>query len=360
MAETGQEKTEQATGKKLSETRDKGQVARSMELNSFAIFGVGIMLIFLTKNLIAEKVSEASGAIFGSLDKLKISQDLLQTYAYEAFKFFISVMSPFFGGLVLIALVTGYGQVGFKITPKAFAPKFTRFNPINGLKNLFFSSRGVIEVLKSVLKLTIVGVFTYSVISDAVKQALGLVNYSVASILSFVVEVSYKFMWKMAMVYALFAAADFAYQKYKFKKDIKMTKQEVKEEMKSTEGDPLIKGQIKSKQMAMARNRMMKNVPKADVVITNPTHFAVALKYQQGAATAPKVLAKGQDLVAQRIKEIARQNDVPIYEDVPLARALYKVCEVGDEIPENLYKAVAQILAYIYKLKNAKKKKSII
>jgi len=170
------------------------------------------------------------------------------------------------------------------------------------------------------------------------------------------IDTTVKFLWKVALVYIAIAASDFAYQKFKHKKDLMMTKQEVKEEFKQQEGDPAVKGKIKQKQMIMAHRRMMKEVPKADVVITNPTHFAVALKYEMGKDSAPKVVAKGADLIAQKIKEIAKENDVPLHEDVYLARSLYKMCEIGDEVPEELFQAVAQILAYIYQLKNTYKK----
>lgn len=185
-------------------------------------------------------------------------------------------------------------------------------------------------------------------------------DYSVEELLSFMAGTTFGFIWKISVVFAIIAGADFAYQKYKHKENLKMTKQEVKEEFKQMEGDPQIKGKIRSKQLMMARSRMMREIPKADVVITNPTHFAVALKYEATKKNAPKVIAKGVDAVAQRIKKVAQEHNIPLYEDKALARALFKTCEIGDEIPSNLYRAVAQVLAYIYKLKNKVKKKQII
>ena len=233
--------------------------------------------------------------------------------------------------------------------------------PSRGLKNKFFSVSSLVELVKSIFKLLIIGGFSYWVLSDAVEQALGLVDYSVGEIVMFMIETSVDFLWKVATVFAVLAAADFAFQKMKHKKDMMMTKYEVKEENKQTDGDPQIKARIKGKQIAMARSRMIKDIPKADVVITNPTHFAVALKYDMGNKSAPVVVAKGMDYLAQKIKEIAREHNVPIHEDVELARTLYRMCDVGDEIPEKLFKAVAKVLAYVFNLKNNKgRKKSII
>lgn len=360
MAESdGQDKTEDPTGKKLDDSREKGQVAKSQELNSLAMFGTGMIIVFTFKEHVADNIYNLTKYIFSSIDTLTISSGMLQMFAMKAMGFYIITLAPLFGSLIVMALVSGYGQVGFKITPKALAPKFSNINPISGMKKKFFSTEPLVELFKSLVKLFIIGGFTYWVLEDAVIQALGLIDYSIVEILSFMLETSFTLIWKVTLVYAVIAAADFAYQKFKHKNDMKMTKQEVKEEMKQMEGDPFLKGQIKGKQMAMARSRMMAEVPKADVVITNPTHFAVALKYDIGGQGAPKVIAKGIDRVAQKIKEIAKENGIPLHEDVPLARALYKTCEIGDEIPDKLFKAVAQVLAYIYQLKN-KKKKTIV
>lgn len=361
MAEVdGQEKTEQATGKKVEDTREKGQVAKSTEINSFAIVTVGLMLIFMMQKHLASNVGGLATTIFSDVDKLKIDKDFVVLYAIKGLSFFVVTVGPLFLGLIVVSIISNYGQVGFKFTPKAFMPKFSKFNPFTNIKSIFFSTRSLVEVAKSIVKLVIISIFTYSVLKDFVMTALGLVNYPVSEVLTFMMEASYTLIIKISIVYALIAASDFAFQRYKYKQDLMMTKQEVKEEMLSSEGNPQIKGKIKSIQIKMARNRMMKDVPKADVVITNPTHFAVALKYDYANDPAPKVVAKGMDELAQKIKKIAAENNVPIHEDKMLARALYKHCEVGDEIPADLFKAVAQILAYIYKIKNEKKRKLIV
>lgn len=361
MAEQdGQDKTEQPTGKRLDDSREKGQVAKSQELNSLVIFSTGLIVVYIFKVNLGDNLGNLAKYIFSSAAHLNITTNILSYYATKALGFYFVTLTPVFVALILIALIAGYGQAGFKITPKAMAPKFSKMNPLKGIKSKFFSSQPFIEILKSLIKVIIIGSFTYMVLKDSISDAMDLVNYSIGQTVNFMMETSFDLLWKISLVYAVIAAADFAYQKYKHKKDLMMTKQEVKEEHKQQEGDPHVKGQIKGKQLAMARSRMMHEVPKADVVITNPTHFAVALRYAVGKDNAPKVIAKGADRTAQKIKEIAKEHNIPLHEDVFLARALFKACEVGDEIPDKLFKAVAQVLAYIYQLKNRKKKKSIV
>ncbi len=361
MAEVdGQEKTEEASGKRLEDSREKGQVAKSIEINSFAILLSGTVIIYFTQGMIGNRLKEMTIFVFSSLGSLKLNSDLLQVYAVKGAEFFLLVVSPVMIGLMIVSLAAGYGQVGFKITPKALVPKFSKLNPITGIKNHLFSSRAVVELLKSLVKLILVGLFSYWVLNSTILSSSNLMDYSIEELLGFMAGTTFGFIWKISVVFAIIAGADFAYQKYKHKENLKMTKQEVKEEFKQMEGDPQIKGKIRSKQLMMARSRMMREIPKADVVITNPTHFAVALKYEATKKNAPKVIAKGVDAVAQRIKKVAQENNIPLYEDKALARALFKTCEIGDEIPSNLYRAVAQVLAYIYKLKNKVKKKQII
>lgn len=355
-----QERSEQPTHKRLSDGREKGKVAKSIEINSFAIFTTGLLMVYITQKFLSSQISEYSIHIFSSIDVLKVNKDLLQNYAKEGLYFYLITLAPILGALFLIALITGFAQVGFKFTLKPLMPDFNKFNPINGIKKVIISTRSIVEVLKSLLKLLIIGGFTYSILSQLVLNSTKLAELTIPEIVSFMVDSAYALLWKIALVYAAIAAVDFIYQKFKFKKEMMMTKQEVKDENKQSEGDPLIKQRIKKAQFQAAKNRMMKNVPKADVIITNPTHFAVALKYDITKDTAPKVLAKGVDELAQRIKAIAAENGVPIHEDRELARAIYRICNIGDEIPAQLFKAVAQVLAYVYQLKNRKKKKSIV
>ena len=356
----GQEKTEQPSQKKLNEGREKGQVARSMEVNSLAIFTSGIMLLYFSRSTLSEHFSEVAIKIFSSLDVLQLTRETLVLYLKSGLLYLITSIIPVFGGLFVVSIAVSVAQVGFQLSPKALVPDLSKFNPIKGIKRLFFSSKSFIELLKSLLKLIVISAAVYFMLDEQIMQAGKLFSFSVSEIADFMINSALALTWKIALVYTIIAAIDFVYQKYSFKKEMMMTKQEVKEENKQSEGDPLVKSRIRRIQYMMAKNRMMQDIPKADVVITNPTHYAVALKYDMVNDSAPKVLAKGADDIAKRIKEVAVKNNIPLHEDVELARALYKYCEVGEFIPAKLFKAVAQILAYVYKLKTGKKRKQIV
>jgi flagellar biosynthetic protein FlhB len=361
MAEVdGQEKTEQATSKKLSDSRDKGQVAKSMELNSLSVFGSGLIIIYLIKNFMGVKFHDFSVELLGSMEKLDVNKTILQTYFLKWVLFFFTIISPILIVILVVSLVTNIAQVGFKFSTHALKPEFGKFNPLKGLKNIFFSTRSSVEILKSIAKIFIIGLFTYFLLEKIIKDTTLLVQLTLEETIAFMIDAAFSLVWKIVLFFVALAGIDFAFQKFKFKKDMMMTKQEVKEEFKQQEGDPHIKARIRRQMLSMARKRMMKDVPKADVVITNPTHFAVAIKYEINSDSAPKVVAKGMDELAQRIKKVALENNVPIHEDKELARALYKSTEVGDLIPTKLFKAVAQILAYIFQMKKLKKKKSIV
>lgn len=361
MAEAdGQEKTEQPTSKKLDEARDEGQVAKSMEINTLAVFGAGLTMVFLTKGFIGSQFFDLSTEIFKSIDHLEMSKTVLQAYFIKWILFLIITMAPVLLGIMVFSLIANIAQVGFKFKLKPLKPKFSRFNPVSGLKNLLFSPKSMVELGKSLVKLFIVSLFTYFIVSKMVEDATNLVQLDIEDVVNFMLDAAFTLTWKISLLFVSVAAVDFVYQRFKFRKDMMMTKQEVKEEIKQTEGDPKIKAQIRKIQLTSARKRMMKEIPTADVIITNPTHVAVAVKYNMTKDSAPKVVAKGLDELAQRIKKIAAENNVPLHEDVALARALYKSCEVGDEIPANLFKAVAQILAYIFQLRKTKKQRSIV
>jgi flagellar biosynthesis protein FlhB len=361
MAESdGQEKTEQPTSKKLTEGREKGQVAKSMEINSLVIFTSGLMFLYFTNSMIGNNLSKLTIKIFNSLDVLNLDFNSFRLYVKDGLWFMAFTIVPIFIGLFIAAFVAAVSQVGFKMSLKAMAPKAEKFNIFKGIKRVFFSPTSFVEVLKSLLKLVVISGVVYYVMSDLLLQSTNLIEISVSEITSFMIKAVFQLTWKIAIIYALFAAIDFIYQKYSFKKQMMMTKQEVKEEVKQTEGDPFIKSRIRKIQQSVSRSRMMQEVAKADVVITNPTHYAIALKYDLQKDDAPRVLAKGADEVARRIKEIAAEHNIPMHEDRELARALYKFCDVGDVIPEKLFKAVAQILAYVYQLRKSKKRRMIV
>ena len=361
MAESdGQEKSEQPSEKKLTEGREKGQVAKSIEINSLAVFSSGLLFIYFSRNSIGNKLSDYTIKTFSNLDKMDINPQIVANFLKDSAFFFFSAIAPVVLVIMGVGLISNIAQVGFKFSMKALTPKFEKMNPLSNVKKIFFSSKSIVELFKSLIKLIIIGFFSYSVLLEFSLSATRLIDFSILEILSFMIETAFNLIWKIVLVFSIIAAVDFIFQKFKFMKEMKMTKHEVKEESKSSDGDPLIKSRIRKIQYQMARARMISAVPKADVVITNPTHFAIALKYDLNNDSAPKVIAKGMDEVAFRIKEIALKNNIPLHEDKVLARALYKLCDVGDNIPQDLFKAVAKILAYVYKIKTHKKKKQII
>lgn len=361
MAEVdGKEKTEQPTGKKLSDARKKGQVAKSTEINSLAVFGSGLIMLYLTRGFIGEKFNDFTSEIFGSLETFKLNSAVIQGYFFKWALLFFVIMAPAILTIVVVAFVSNIAQFGFKLSSEVFRPKMSKFNVLSNVKSMLFSTNSAVELLKALVKFAIISLFAYSIISSQIENSYDLLYLTVDEIVAFMLSSAFSLIWKITLLFAVMAFADMIFQRMKFKKNMMMTKEEVKEEMRQSEGDPEIKRRIRKQMFKMAFKRMMKDVPKADVVITNPTHFAVALKYDVSKDGAPKVLAKGMDEVAQRIKKIALENNVPLHEDVQLARSLYKSCEVGDEIPAQLFKAVAQILAYIYQMKNIKKRKSIV
>lgn len=350
----GQEKTEQPSSKKLEDARKKGMVAKSIEVNSLVIVLTGLVTIFLLQSYIGQRMSSFTINIFNSLDTLPKKISLLPNMAFDWYMFFFSVLAPVMTAIVIAALASNIAQVGFKLSPEALAPKFSKLNPVNGIKRIF-SSKSVVEIFKTLLKFFVIAFFTYLILSDLIIASAYLDNLNPSELIIFMLDNAFSLLWKIALLYAVIAGIDFVYQRYKFRKEMMMTKQELKEELKQLEGDPTVKGRIRKMQMQAAQQRMMANLPTADVVITNPTHYAVALKYDMTKDSAPEVIAKGVDLLAQRIKKVAAEHNIPLHEDRELARVLYKMCDVGDKIPPSLFKAVAQVLAYVYNLKKKKK-----
>jgi flagellar biosynthetic protein FlhB len=260
--------------------------------------------------------------------------------------------------ILLVVLAAGVAgnlvQVGLLFTAEPFIPKLSNFDPISGISKLV-SLKSFVELAKSIVKLLIVGSVAFLTLWGELENLPGLIYMSVGDILSFICSRSLKIVFYSALVLIVLAALDYAFVLWKHEQDLKMTKQEVKDERKSREGDPAVKGRIRKVQIETARKRMMEAVPTADVVVTNPTRLAIALKYDGEKMAAPKVIAKGAGFIAERIKEIAEKNGIPIVENKPLAKSLYKAVEIGETIPVNLYKAVAEILAYVYRLRGNKR-----
>jgi len=354
MADSFQEKTEQPTPKRLEEARKKGDVAKSMEVNSAFSLIFGLALLYATGQLFFKQFLYIFNTIFNGGYLTEIYIEDIPYYLLLGFKTIGWVVLLFMGGVLVVGIAASILQVGFMFTLEPIIPKFNKLNPLKGIKKIIFSKRSLEELIKNIIKLILIIFIAYKSISNYKQEFLPLMDQSVYQITSFAVIAGLKISFKIALVFLIIGAADYAFQKYEYIRNLKMTKQEVKDETKNAEGDPQVKSRIRSIQFQMARQRMMQEVPKADVVITNPTHFAVALKYEVGKMGAPKVVAKGQNHLALKIREIAIENGVPIVEDPPLARALYKSVDIDQEVPVQFFQAVAEVLAYVYKLNKKK------
>ena len=353
MADQSSDKTEQPTPKRLEDARKKGNVAKSMEINSAFVLLTGTLTLFFISGYMYQNLSMFMKHVFSGLMLYDIGHDSVRTYAVSLIAVSIKLIAPLLLAILVIGILVNVGQVGFLFTLEPVIPNPEKIDPIKGFQRIF-SMRSVEELVKGILKIFIIGYVMYLVIKGHYHDYFLLMDQGTGQIISFMMKTIFQMAIWASLILVVLAAADFAFQKWNYLKDMRMTKQEVKEEMKEYEGDPQVKGRIRSLQREMARKRMMADVPKADVVITNPTHYAVALKYDSGGMDAPRVLAKGSRKLALKIKEIAKENGVPIVEDPPLARALYKSTEVGMEIPIDLFQSVAEVLAYIYRLKGKK------
>ena len=345
-----QDKTEKPTGKKRSEARKKGQVAKSREVSSVAVLLAGLSTLYLfgsfmyghIRSVMRKSFSMVSHPTLDLPGILVLSQDVVQS--------FIIIVAPVMAAVVIAAALSNFLQVGVMFTYEPVIPKFSKISPLKGLKRLF-SKQSFMELFKSVAKLAIVGVIAYWTVKGEMDRFLDLGGMSVAAIALYILKVILKIFLRVCVVMVFLAVLDYAFQKWQFEQQLKMTKHEVKEEFKRSEGDPLIKSRIRRIQLEMARRRMMQEVPKADVVVTNPVRLALAIRYDRAVMNAPEVVAKGSELVAERIKALAKKHDIPIVENKGLAQDLYRIVEIGSEIPSALFQAVAEVLAYVYRLK---------
>jgi flagellar biosynthetic protein FlhB len=348
------EKTEKATPKRREEARKKGQVAKSIELNSAVLLFVTLIFFYFNANSFKD-TAIYSFTYFLNLP-YHISLNNVGSLYSDIMKIFFMFVGVFFVLIVIVALLVNVAQTGIMLSFEKLNFDLEKLNPINGIKNLF-SLRALGELAKSILKIIIIFSIMYFFIKAKYKSWLDLTDQPINVFTVVLAKNMFAITFYLVLFMALLAILDYMYQKYIFEHSIMMSKEEVKEEFKQMEGDPKIKAKIRKMQMELARRRMMENVKTADVVITNPTHIAVALKYDQSKMNAPKVVAKGLDEVALRIKEIAIKNDVVIVENPPLAQSLYKQAQIDKEIPIELYEAVAKILSYVYNLKNKKTNK---
>jgi flagellar biosynthesis protein FlhB len=344
------EKTEQATPKKRQEARKKGQVAKSPELPGAFILLFSFMAFMMFGGFMKERMFKLLSGTLHDYMLMDVTAANIMPMFNHLLTEMLVLLAPIFMIAVVVAVIGNYLQIGFLLSGEGFKMKFSKLNPIEGAKKLF-SMKSLVDFLKTLLKLGIIGYLVYSSLWGERENLLVLAEIPLTDLMSHVASLTVALGLKIGIALIVLAIFDYMYQKYEHEKNLKMSKQDIKDEYKKSEGDPQIKGKIKEKQRRMALQRMMQDVPKADVIITNPTHFAVAIKYETGKMDAPRVLAKGTDFVALKIREVAKQNGVITMENRPLARALYDQVEVGQSIPAELFQAVAEVLAYVYKIK---------
>lgn len=352
--ESDDEKTEEASEYRLEEMRKKGDVASSRELNSVILLSGTLMATVLCGAFVYEEFTDYLSWLmrldFQKTYQTKEFAEVISKTAWLALK----CVGPVFGASFFLGFASQLAQIGFLYSPESLSLKFDRINPINGFERIF-SKKSIAEVIKGVFKFVIVLSITYMIMKDNLNLFSGFMHTEIAGGLVFGKSLIFKLGYSVLLGLAVVAAGDFAWEKWSYRQKTMMTKQQVKEESKEKDGSPEVKQKIRAIQRQMATKRMMDDVKKADVIVTNPTHISVALKYDGESMVAPSLVAKGADHLALRIRELAKENDIPIVENVLLARTLYSTVKVGHGVPRTMYKAVAEVLAFVYKLKRKKK-----
>lgn len=349
-SESLEEKTEQATSQRREEFRRTGQVAQSKEIGTILILmGVSVLCYFLSRQFIVEISNIFSNAFTDQIVSAARNGDIMPALKMS-FQHTVMIIAPIFGVTLLLGVGSTVAQVGFITAWENLSPDLNRINPMNGFSKIF-NTRGLVEGAKSVVKIIIVSTIVFSIIKKEMVFTPQLVLLSTGQIFAYIGHVLFRLIGGVCALLTILAIFDYSYQRWELEKRMKMTKQEVKEEFKQREGDPLVKSRIRRIQRDLSQKRMMEKIPKADVIVTNPTHIAVALQYDRLTMAAPVMVAKGADFIAEKIKEIARQHNIPIVENKPLARTIFKTVKLNHPIPKNLYNAVAEILAYVYKIK---------
>lgn len=352
MAESpGQERTERATAKRRMEARKRGQVALSREVPAALSLMTLLGVFYFAGARVIEELMRIFRGFFGQLHSARFATiSDAAALAADLFGSCLQLLIPLVLPLLLAGLAGNLLQIGFELHTEPLAPKLSKLSPLAGLKRIC-SVRGLVELAKSVVKIGLIGTIAWSVVSGYLAEFPTLVRRDLGGIWEFTHTAAFWIVFYVGLALIVLAALDYAYQRWQYEESLKMTKQEVKDERKQTEGDPQIKARIRSLQRQAAYHRMIAEIPKADVVITNPTHLAVALRFDPAEMAAPRVVAKGADHIAGRIRAVAHEHGVPLVENQPLAQALYKVAAPGDTIPVELYRAVAEVLAYVYRLK---------
>jgi flagellar biosynthetic protein FlhB len=345
-----QERTEKATPKRKQEARRKGNVPRSNEVNSATILIISGLFFLILGKFMFKELMAVMKVLLSNISSMDLSSDKLPHMVKQGGLTFAVLAGPFMMTVFVAGIASNIIQAGLTFSAHSLEPKLEKINPVEGFKRMF-AMRSLVELVKNLIKMGIIGFVGYRTLKGEFSGFIQLLNQDVSQIVAFVGVVTLKLVLRVGVVFAILAVLDFLYQRYEYEKNLKMTKQEIKEEHKQMEGDPLIKSRIRAIQRERARHRMLQDVPKADVVVTNPTHYAVALKYDPEKASAPVVVAKGIRKIALKIKEIAQKHNVPVVERPLVARMLYKSAEIGHEIPVELYQVVAEILAHVYKMK---------
>lgn len=344
------QKTEEPTGKRLADARNEGQVPLSQEVRTWFMLCGGLVVVMMVAPYLGGQMKESLVVYLAGADQYSPTDGSIRRALWDTVRH-LAGPAAFLAAIMIIAALAGtITQTGLFASSKLLEPKWDRVSPLGGWKRLF-STQSLMEFLKGTLKICIVGAVVFIVVRPLFAGAELLNGMEAALQVKVIYQYTLKIMITVISVFTVIAFGDLVYQRFKYYRNMRMTKQEVKEEYKQTEGDPMAKARLRAVRMERARRRMMAAVPDADVVVTNPTHFAVALKYELGKMRAPQVVAKGQDMIALKIREIATENEVPIVENPPLARALYAACDIDEEVPVDQYKAVAEIISYVFKMK---------
>jgi flagellar biosynthetic protein FlhB len=351
MADDGMEKTEEPTSRKREEAQEQGNVPDSKEVSTFFAILATLILLNFFGHWMLDGMGGFMSKTYANITVNEMTpQSVVSLFMKVSLKL-VTILAPAFLIMPFFAIVGKVIQSGLVLSSKSITPDISKINPMSGLKNLF-SPKSLVELVKNVAKISIVGYVVYGVVSQEWTRLPSMVDMELLTAMSFTAGLAFRIIVRTVWVLAFIGFVDYLYQRYNHTKGLRMSKEEVKEEHKESEGDPLVKARIKTVQRQLARQRMMQDVPEADFVVTNPTHLAVAVKYDKEKNGAPMVVAKGAGLIAEKIKEIARENNIQVIENKTLARSLFKFVEIGMEIPESLYKAVAEMLAYVYGLKN--------
>ncbi len=347
----GEDRSEPATPRKRQKAREEGQVARSQDLGAAVVLVAGLLCIDFFFMWAFRELSDFLRGMFALMASPRLHGERWPgEIILLGMKTFLLLWLPLALGTLLVGLGAQLAQVGFQISSKPLEPKFSRMNPISGIKKIF-ALRSLVELLKGLVKALLLLYVLYRAFRDDLLVLVDTLRHPLAQGAMQMGDAVWHLSLKMALMLLVMALFDYGYQRWEFERSLRMSKKEIKDEYKQMEGDPKVKQRIRQRQREMARQRMMQDVPKADVVVTNPTTFAVALRYERAAMNAPAVVAKGRGVLARIIRELAEEHGVPVVENPPLARSLYDLVEVGREIPEHLYKTVAEVLAFVYKLK---------